>query len=91
MNELIRRIAFLAAYIGLAVIVTFGSFWVRHQFKAAHEDRCQIAVQFVRLIEASVIQLAPNQRTDPNAVNLINEAIHDLNARCDLDLKELPK
>lgn len=81
MTELFRRAAFIASFIGLALVVTLGAFWLKHEFNESHKTQCEIATAQVEIVAA-----APAR--DGN-VRLINDAIDRLNDTCGLDLEHV--
>lgn len=91
-HELFRRAGFILAYLGLAFIVTFGTFWIRHQFRDAHNERCSLAqaqVEVATAIYVAFREVPGTNPGDPQVVNLINEATEKINDTCGLHLQPL--
>jgi hypothetical protein len=84
MRNRIIQAAFVAAYLGLAAVVTFGAFWINHEFDKSHHTQCQIATAQVEIAAAAESRPLVKQN-----MRLLNDAIDRLNDECGLNLEHV--
>ena len=72
----------VAAYLILVGVVTFGAFYIEHEFSKAHDEQCQIARAQAEVTVANGVH-------QPGDAAILNDAIRTLNKTCDFHIEEV--